>query len=73
MTKLDHYFWNSVDQKKLVANESTLGIFLDLSKAFDTINHKILCHKRQHYGIQDTALPWIKDSICPVWVPSILL
>ena len=43
-------------------NESTLGIFLDLSKAFDTINHKILCHKLQHYGIQDTSLSWIKSS-----------
>ena len=49
--------------ESLQHKESTLALFLDLSKAFDTIDHDTLLHKLSYYGIRGSALDWFKSYL----------
>ena len=49
--------------KNLERQWTTVSIFLDLSKAFDTLEHSTIFKKLDRYGIRGQALEWFKDYL----------
>lgn len=47
----------------LDGSRSTLGVFCDLSRAFDCVNHGILIRKLSHYGVRGTAARWVESFL----------
>ena len=49
--------------KSLENGEYVLGVFLDFSKAFDTVDHSILLSKMYHCGIRGVAFKWFQSYL----------
>ena len=55
--------FNDKISKALYDGEYVLGVFLDFSKVFDTVNHDILLHKLYAYIIRGVTHDWIKSYL----------
>ncbi|KAK9879321.1 hypothetical protein WA026_004174 [Henosepilachna vigintioctopunctata] len=44
-------------------SDIAIGLFLDLSRAFDSLNHGYIFKKMEQYGIRGTSLEWFKSYL----------
>ena len=58
LTSLTEMIRNALDNGNFAC-----GVFTDLQKAFDTVNHDILLSKLNHYGIRGVAFKWFKSYL----------
>ena len=49
--------------KAIDVGQYVVAIFMDLAKAFDSVNHDILLQKLDHYGIRGGAYGWMASFL----------
>ena len=52
-----------VISKCMESRNFTIDVFLDLAKAFDTVDHAILLNKLSHYGVRGTSNDWFRSYL----------
>ena len=52
------YIWRGMDLGLL-----TRAVFIDLRKAFDSVDHEILISKQESYGLKDIELDWFRNYL----------
>ena len=50
-------------QKSLDKRVHTIGIFIDLTKAYDVLNHKLLLEKLFYYGVRGSTNLWFRKFV----------
>ena len=58
ISEFTHEMFSAINNRDI-----SLATFIDFSKAFDTVNHKILINKLRHYGINGKNLSWVENYL----------